>query len=48
MTIPAPTTQSRAVAERMIRWSTVLVVAAVALVAGWVSYEHALAVVRAW
>jgi hypothetical protein len=34
-------------AGRAIRWSTVLAVAAVAAVAGWVSYEHALAVVRA-
>ena len=34
-------------AGRAIRYSTVLAVAAVALVAGWVSYEHALAVVRA-
>jgi Protein of unknown function (DUF2637) len=30
-----------------IRWSTIAVVAAIAGVAGWVSYEHALAVVRA-
>lgn len=34
-------------AERAIRWSTIAAVAAVAIVAGWVSYEHALAVVRA-
>jgi hypothetical protein len=34
-------------AERATRWSTIAVVAAVAAVAGWVSYEHALAVVRA-
>jgi len=34
-------------AERAIRWSTIAAVAAVAAVAGWVSYEHALAVVRA-
>lgn len=34
-------------AERAIRWSTIAVVTAVAAVAGWVSYEHALAVVRA-
>lgn len=34
-------------AERAIRWSTVAAVAAVAVVAGWVSYDHALAVVRA-
>ena len=33
--------------ERAIRWSTIAAVAAVAAVAGWVSYEHALAVVRA-
>jgi hypothetical protein len=33
--------------ERAIRWSTIAVVAGVAIVAGWVSYEHALAVVRA-
>lgn len=31
----------------LIRWSTVAAVAAVAGVAGWVSYEHAFAVVRA-
>jgi hypothetical protein len=31
----------------MIRWSTIAAVTAVAGVAGWVSYEHALAVVRA-
>jgi hypothetical protein len=34
-------------AERAIRWSTIAAVTAVAVVAGWVSYEHALAVVRA-
>jgi hypothetical protein len=34
-------------AERAIRWSTIAAVAGVAIVAGWVSYEHALAVVRA-
>lgn len=34
-------------AERAIRYSTVAAVAGVALVAGWVSYDHALAVVRA-
>ena len=34
-------------AERAIRWSTVAAVAVVAAVAGWVSYSHALAVVRA-
>jgi len=34
-------------AGRAIRWSTVAAVAIVAAVAGWVSYEHALAVVRA-
>jgi hypothetical protein len=34
-------------AERAIRWSTIAAVAIVAGVAGWVSYEHALAVVRA-
>jgi len=34
-------------AERAIRWSTIAAVTAVAAVAGWVSYEHALAVVRA-
>lgn len=34
-------------AERAIRWSTIAAVAGVAVVAGWVSYEHALAVVRA-
>jgi hypothetical protein len=33
--------------ERAIRWSTVAVVAGVALIAGWVSYRHALDVVRA-
>jgi Protein of unknown function (DUF2637) len=33
--------------ERAIRWSTIAAVTAVAAVAGWVSYEHALAVVRA-
>lgn len=33
--------------ERAIRWSTIAAVAGVAVVAGWVSYEHALAVVRA-
>jgi hypothetical protein len=32
---------------RAIRWSTVLAVAAVAIVAGWVSYMHAYDVVRA-
>ena len=31
----------------LIRWSTIAVVTAIAGVAGWVSYEHALAVVRA-
>ena len=31
----------------LIRWSTIAVVSAIAGVAGWVSYEHALAVVRA-
>ena len=34
-------------AERAMRWSTIAAVTAVAAVAGWVSYEHALAVVRA-
>jgi hypothetical protein len=34
-------------AERAIRWSTVAAVAVVAAVAGWVSYSHALSVVRA-
>lgn len=34
-------------AERAIRWSTVAAVSGVAVVAGWVSYDHALAVVRA-
>jgi hypothetical protein len=34
-------------AERAIRWSTVAAVTAVAIVAGWVSYDHALTVVRA-
>jgi hypothetical protein len=34
-------------AEQAIRWSTIAVVAGVAVVAGWVSYDHALAVVRA-
>jgi len=34
-------------AERAIRWSTIAAVSAVAIVAGWVSYDHALAVVRA-
>jgi hypothetical protein len=34
-------------AERAIRWSTVAAVTGVAIVAGWVSYAHALAVVRA-
>lgn len=34
-------------AERAIRWSTIAAVALVAGVAGWVSYEHALEVVRA-
>lgn len=33
--------------ERAIRWSTIAAVAMVAAIAGWVSYEHALAVVRA-
>jgi len=33
--------------EHLIRWSTVAAVAGVALVAGWVSYEHAYAVVSA-
>jgi hypothetical protein len=33
--------------ERAIRWSTIAAVTGVAIVAGWVSYEHALAVVRA-
>jgi hypothetical protein len=33
--------------ERAMRWSTIAAVTAVAAVAGWVSYEHALAVVRA-
>lgn len=32
--------------EIAIRWSTVAAVVAVALIAGWVSYDHALAVVR--
>jgi hypothetical protein len=32
---------------RAIRWSTVAAVAGVSVVAGWVSYDHALAVVRA-
>jgi len=36
-----------AVTGRAVRWSTIAAVAAVAVVAGWVSYEHALAVVRA-
>jgi hypothetical protein len=34
-------------ATSLIRWSTVLAVTSIAGVAGWVSYEHALAVVRA-
>jgi hypothetical protein len=34
--------------EHLIRWSTVAAVAAVAVVAGWVSYEHAYAVVSAY
>jgi hypothetical protein len=34
-------------AQGVIRWSTVAVVSAVAAIAGWVSYDHALAVVRA-
>jgi hypothetical protein len=34
-------------AERAIRWSTVAAVVGVAVVAGWVSYRHAYAVVRA-
>jgi hypothetical protein len=34
-------------AGRAIRWSTILAVAAVAIVAGWVSYVHAYDVVRA-
>ena len=33
--------------ERLIRWSTVAAVAGVAVVAGWVSYEHAYEVVSA-
>ncbi len=33
-------------AERAIRWSTIAAVTGVALVAGWVSYDHALNVVR--
>jgi hypothetical protein len=33
--------------ERGIRWSTIAAVTAVAFVAGWVSYEHALTVVEA-
>ena len=33
--------------DSLIKWSTVLAVAAVAIVAGWVSYEHALDVVTA-
>jgi hypothetical protein len=33
--------------ERAVRWSTIAAVTGVAVVAGWVSYEHALAVVRA-
>jgi hypothetical protein len=32
-------------AERVIRWSTVVAVAAVAVIAGWVSYRHAYGVV---
>ncbi|MGC2007115.1 DUF2637 domain-containing protein, partial [Trebonia sp.] len=32
---------------KAIRWSTVAAVAGVSVVAGWVSYDHALAVVRA-
>ena len=35
-------------AERAIRWSPVAAVAVVAAAAGWVSYSHALAVVRAY
>jgi Protein of unknown function (DUF2637) len=34
-------------ATSLIRWSTVIAVTGIAGVAGWVSYEHALAVVRA-
>lgn len=34
--------------ERAVRWSTIAAVTAIAAVAGWVSYEHALAVVRAY
>ncbi|HEX7165073.1 MAG TPA: DUF2637 domain-containing protein [Trebonia sp.] len=34
--------------ERAVRWSTVAAVTVIAAVAGWVSYEHALAVVRAY
>jgi hypothetical protein len=33
-------------AERAIRWSTVAAVTGVAIIAGWVSYEHALTVVE--
>jgi hypothetical protein len=33
--------------DKAIRWSTVAAVAGVSVVAGWVSYDHALAVVRA-
>jgi Protein of unknown function (DUF2637) len=33
--------------DKLIKWSTVLAVAAVAIVAGWVSYVHALDVVTA-
>lgn len=40
MRIPVPT------GAQAIRWSTVLAVATVAAVAGWVSYDHCLAVVR--
>ncbi|HLI36610.1 MAG TPA: DUF2637 domain-containing protein [Streptosporangiaceae bacterium] len=42
----APAEGSRTRAERAIRWSTIAAVTGVAVVAGWVSYEHALAVVR--
>jgi hypothetical protein len=35
-------------ANQMIRWTTVAAVLAIASVAAWVSYEHALAVVRAY
>jgi len=33
--------------DNLIKWSTVLALAAVAIVAGWVSYVHALDVVTA-